>query len=68
MAKTLGPVFVASVGEVSPLILQAAGEIAPGDAVLHQEEGPCVVLARLGDRLMVEMDGLRLAEPAARSG
>ena len=58
MAKThLGTVFVARVDEVEPLILYEAGCIVAGDAVRHPAEGPCLVLARLGDHLMVEAEG-----------
>ncbi len=56
MAKMLGSVFVTNVDDVQPLILTQAGEIVAGDAVLHHEEGPCTVLARLGDHLMVEAE------------
>ena len=56
MAKTSGPVFVTRVDEVEPLILSGAEGIAAGDAVRHHAEGPCLVLARLGDHLMVEAD------------
>ncbi len=65
MAKmNLGSVFVARIDEVEPLIQYQSGNIGIGDAVRHREEGPCTVLARLGDHLMVE------AEPqaASRSG
>jgi len=56
MAKMTGAVFVTSMDEVQPLILTEAGHIVAGDAVLHHAEGPCMVLARLGDHLMVEAD------------
>jgi hypothetical protein len=56
MAKMTGSVFVTRVDEVEPLILFEAGSIVPGDAVRHHAEGPCLVLARLGDHLMVEAD------------
>lgn len=60
MAKTspnhLGTVFVARVDEVEPLVSSEAGSIAAGDAVRHPAEGPCLVLARLGEHLMVEAE------------
>lgn len=68
MAKVnLGSVFVARVDEVEPLIQYSAGSISVGDAVQHHLEGPCTVLARLGDHLMVEAEW---REPASvsRSG
>ncbi len=68
MAKmTLGSVFVARLDEVEPLILCTPGRIGAGDAVHHHLEGPCMVLARLGEHLMVEAE--RRMEPASsRSG
>jgi hypothetical protein len=71
MAKMNGPVFVTSLDEVEPLILSEAGKIVAGDAVMHHAEGPCMVLARLGDHLMVEADlSPSLEDPLAgqRSG
>ncbi len=62
MAKMNGPVFVTRVDEVEPLILSEAGSIVAGDAVRHPAEGPCMVLARLGDHLMVEAE---IAPPEA---
>lgn len=57
MAKSnLGSVFVARVDEVEPLIQYRAGSIDVGDAVRHRAEGPCMVLARLGDHLMIEAE------------
>ena len=62
MAKMSGPVFVTRVDEVEPLILSGADGIVAGDAVRHHAEGPCLVLARLGDHLMVEADPAPSAE------
>lgn len=57
MAKmNAGSVFVARIDEVEPLIQHRAGDIGIGDAVQHRDEGPCTVLARLGDHLMVEAE------------
>lgn len=57
MAKTnIGLVFVARIDEVEPLIQYDGTRIGIGDAVHHREEGPCVVLARLGDHLMIESE------------
>jgi hypothetical protein len=57
MAKSnAGSVFVARIDEVEPLIQYSAGSISIGDAVRHREEGPCTVLARLGDHLMIEAE------------
>lgn len=64
MAKMNGPVFVTRVDEVEPLILSEAGSIVAGDAVRHPAEGPCLVLARLGDHLMVEAE---IAPPEAHA-
>lgn len=64
MAKMCGTVFVTRVDEVEPLILSQPGSIAAGDAVRHHAEGPCVVLARLGDHLMVEAEIAPAMEPA----
>ena len=65
MAKMTGTVFVARMDEVEPLILSQAGSIAAGDAVRHLAEGPCMVLARLGDHLMVEAEIPPETEPPA---
>ena len=63
MAKmNIGLVFVARVDEVEPLVQYDGASIGIGDAVHHREEGPCVVLARLGDHLMVESEA---PEPAS---
>ena len=57
MAKiNVGSVFVARIDEVEPLIQYQAGSIGVGDAVRHAAEGPCTVLARLGDHLMIEAE------------
>ncbi|HWY23969.1 MAG TPA: hypothetical protein VNX47_03560 [Nevskia sp.] len=68
MAKiNMGSVFVARIDEVEPLIQYSAGNISIGDAVRHREEGPCTVLARLGDHLMVEAELTPEYAPAAAS-
>jgi hypothetical protein len=74
MAKMkLGLVFVARVDEVEPLIQYDPSSIGIGDAVHHRDEGPCVVLARLGDHLMIEAESRNpvassYAAQASRSG
>lgn len=68
MAKVnVGSVFVARIDEVEPLIQYRAGDIGIGDAVRHRDEGPCTVLARLGDHLMVEAEAAG-GYAAGRSG
>jgi hypothetical protein len=67
MAKMSGPVFVTRVDEVEPLILSGADGIVAGDAVRHHAEGPCLVLARLGDHLMVEAEAAPAEYPEAGS-
>jgi hypothetical protein len=68
MAKmTPGSVFVARLDEVEPLIQYTAGSIGVGDAVQHHVEGPCMVLARLGDHLMIEAEWPRELAAAGRS-
>jgi hypothetical protein len=57
MAKAkVGLVFVTRIDEVEPLIQYDRSSIGIGDAVQHRDEGPCVVLARLGEHLMVEAE------------
>ncbi|HZR37856.1 MAG TPA: hypothetical protein VFA75_20970 [Nevskia sp.] len=69
MAKlTLGSVFVTRVDEVEPLIQYTAGHIGIGDAVHHPLEGPCTVLARLGEHLMVEAERRLAPAFSSRSG
>jgi hypothetical protein len=50
----LGSVFVVRVDEIEPPARRARAELRIGDAVQHPAEGPCVVLARIGEHLMVE--------------
>lgn len=56
MAKVAGSVFVTKLEEVETAVPSEVGSIVAGDAVHHQDEGPCLVLARIGDNLMLESE------------